>query len=268
LENKKDPHATIREGFEESQLGERSLFIGLFITFLTLASKSIGNPASRKLSKAKEIALEFDSKRQDQVALKQVSLSSVLMLSLPTYTVMSGKGSESISMCVVELEPRIYPDESVAVWAQDNSPRVMNPLNLTSPLVPSSIEKSFSTLPIGAVNFDTRVVSIAPESPKPTVFLDGKGNLLLNQPTGQQEYLNDIPDPDEGHMEGATSECRRRNEASDVIVVNDGDNDGEIPRFKSKATQARKRTIVISDDEEVDKGIRILFVQWRLNPFI
>ena len=95
---------------------------------------------------------------------------------------------------------------------------------------------------------------IAPESPKPTVFLDDKGNLCHNQPSGQQKYQNDIPDSDEKRIENIASEPNHENA---VMAKNDDGDDDEIPRFKSKATQARKRTIVISDDDEgADKGIR------------
>lgn len=148
------------------------------------------------------------------------------------------------------MEPRIYPDTHVAVWTQGNSPRVTNSVTLTSPLVPLSI-KSFLTLPIKAANFDSRELSIAPESPKPTVFLDGKGNLFHNQPSGQQEYQSDIPNSGEKRTENVASEPSHRN----AVVVNNDDGDDEILHFKSKATQARKRAIVISDDEGEDKGI-------------
>lgn len=89
-------------------------------------------------------------------------------------------------------------------------------------------------------------MSIAPASPKPTVFLDGEGNLFHNQPSGQQEYQNNIANSGEKRKEDATIK---------LVVVNNDDGDDEIPRFKSKTTQARKRTIVLSDDEGADKGI-------------
>jgi hypothetical protein len=94
------------------------------------------------------------------------------------------------------------------------------------------------------------VASIAPGSPKPTIFLDGKGNLSLNHPSGQQELSKVIPDSE--HMRNAASESKCRNGTSDIM---NGDNNGEIPRFRPKTTQARKRNIVISDDEDVKIGI-------------
>jgi len=94
-------------------------------------------------------------------------------------------------------------------------------------------------------------LSIAPESPKPTVFLDGKGNLGHNQPSGQQEYQNDFPNSGEKRIENVESEPNYRN----AVVANNDDGDDEIPRFKAKATQARKKAIVISDDEGADKGV-------------
>jgi hypothetical protein len=94
-------------------------------------------------------------------------------------------------------------------------------------------------------------LSIAPESPKPTVFLGGKGNIFHNQPSGHRKYQNDIPNSAEKRIEDAESEPNHRN----AIVANNDDSDDEIPHFKTKATQARKKAIVISDDEGADKGV-------------
>lgn len=121
-------------------------------------------------------------------------------------------------------------------------------MTLTSPLVPLSIKKSFSTFSTKAVNFGSHD---APESPKPTVFLDGKGNLFRDQPSDQQKYQNDIPNSGEKRIENVESEPSYR----DAVVANNDDGDDEIPRFKAKATQARKKAIVISDDEGADKGV-------------
>ena len=107
-----------------------------------------------------------------------------------------------------------------------------------------STERSLSTLPIKVINFDSRELSIAPESPKPTAFIDSKGNLT-HDPPGQQDLQNDIRNSGERFKENLANESRN------AIVIN---SDDEIPRFKSKTTQARKRTMVISDDEGADKG--------------
>jgi len=111
-----------------------------------------------------------------------------------------------------------------------------------------STEKPLSTLPIKVVNFGSRELSIDPESPKPTVFIDSKGDLSHNPPPGQREHQNDIPNSSGKYKENLAHESSYRN----AMVV---DSDDEVPRFKSKTTQARKRTtIVISDDEGADKG--------------
>ncbi|KIM48842.1 hypothetical protein M413DRAFT_21153 [Hebeloma cylindrosporum] len=169
---------------------------------------SIGHPASKKLSKAKEIALDFDPKGQDHM-----------------------KGCR--------------------VYLNGNSPRVTNSVTLTSPLVPPSIKKSFSALPITAANFNSRELSIAPESHKPTVFLDGHGNLSHNPPSGQQNNIFN------SHTGNVASESSYWN----VVVVDNDGSDGDIPRFKSKA---RKRAIVISDDEGADKEKEMRLQQTKL----
>lgn len=83
------------------------------------------------------------------------------------------------------------------------------------------------------------------------VFLDGKGNLFRDQPSDQQKYQNDILNSGEKRIENVESEPSYR----DAVVANNDDGDDEIPRFKAKATQARKKAIVISDDEGADKGV-------------